>query len=311
MARRSGRDGWSREGRRRTERETFEPTAGSPAAAHLWPLDARLLGLLAEHEVLTTRQLQRLTDGRERTVQHRLGLLAGQGLAERSRPRVPRGSSPYLCWLTPLGAAVVGAVPMAWDRSTARVRAVAVLNELRQTLDDPTPGVEGKVVSWQRTPDGLRFNDRGRVRRLATDVRFTAHVADDGTGVAASGLVFLDTGALPGTRLGGPLVAFSRYLATRRTSESPGEPPWLLVVTRSAYRAGCWLTAADDIGDTGHGLAAGVASESAGRVAVTVETVPSPRLAQEAVWQQPHGRAPVRLAELLRGDARAYQQPPW
>ena len=271
-------------------------------------MDARLLGLLAEHEVLTTCQLQRLTGGCGRTVQHRLGLLVRRGLVERIRPRVERGTSPYLCWLTPLGAAAVGVAPMACDRSTARVKAVAVLNECWTGLRDGTPGTEVELVSWQRTRDGLTFADGGRERRLGVDAMFTAHVTRKGGQVAASGLVFLDTGRLPGTRLAGPLEAFTRYLVTRQASD--GEPPWLLVVTRSAHRAGCWLTAAGDSGAACHGLAAGVTSET-GRLAVAVETAPSARLVRAAAWQQPRGRAPVRLAELLRGAARADRVLPW
>ena len=273
-------------------------------------MDARLLGLLAEHEVLTTGQLQRLTGGCERTVQHRLGLLVRRGLVTRMRPAVARGTSPYLCWLTSPGATAISATPMACDRSTARVRAVAVLNECWLAIGDQTPGAEVELISWQRTRDGLTFADGGRDRRLGVDAMFTAHVAREGAAVAAAGLVLLDTGRLPGTRLAGPLVAFSRYLAARQTSEGLGEPPWLLVVTRSAYRAGCWLTAASDSGAACHRLAASVASEVAGRLAVAVETAPSTRLVWAAVWQQPRGRAPVRLAELLRGDARARREPP-
>lgn len=265
----------------------------------MYDLPTRLLGLLAEQEVLTTSQLQRLTGGCERTVQHRLGLLVRRGLVERVRPRVERRTSPYLCWLTPIGAVGVGAEPVTCDRSTARVRAVAVLNECWTGLRDGTPGAEVELVSWHRTPDGLMFADGGRARRLGVDARFTAHVARDGAAVAVFALVLLDTGSLPGTRLAGPLVAFNCYLATRRSHDGVGETPCLLVVTRSASRVGCWLTAA------------GVANEVAGRLAVGVETAPSTWLVRDAVWQQPSGRAPVRLAELLRGDARADLVSPW
>ncbi len=127
--------------------------SAGPPVGRLSPTDASVLGLLAEHEVLSTSQLVWLTGVCERTVQHRLGRLAGAGLVGRLRPPVVTGSSPYLCWCTPAGATAVGtetAVPA--DRSTPRVIAVAALNELWLGLRARAAGGGLNLVCWQRTP---------------------------------------------------------------------------------------------------------------------------------------------------------------
>lgn len=278
------------------------------------PAAERLLGLLVEREALSTGQLQRLTGSPQRTVQYRLAGLARRGLVGRMRPVVGRGTSPSLWWATPLGAravsgsgstAAVDADPgtAAADRGLARVSAVVAMNELRLGLHEADPTVGVRLRSWQRTPNGVALDG---VRRLATDARFTVETGAGGsTPVCVGGLVYLDSGLLPRTRLVGPLSAFARLAGSATRSGGgpvPGPLPWLLVLTRQPGRADAWLTAADEvIARPPSGLDPWAALAAAGRM--TVCAYPSAATSVlDLPWQRPGAGRPARLPDLLHLD---------
>lgn len=271
----------------------------------MWPADERLLGLLAEHEVLTTGQLARLTGMCERTVQHRLALLTRRGLTGRLRPTVLRGTSPYLCWATRFGGHAIGAEPASRDRSTARVSAVAVLNELWLALRDIDTGTPVRLVDWQRTLTGVPV---GGARRLAVDAQFTVDTRGDEDQAQTDGLVLLDTGQLPTAGLTGPLRSFAQLVASAAclTEEAA---PWLLIVTRSLGRVPAWLSAADML--SAHppaGLGAVAARLAADRVAVCVCSTPSGPPILDRPWHRRAGACPLTLPELLAGAGEGRQR---
>lgn len=276
------------------------------------PAAERLLGLLVEREALSTGQLQRLTDSPQRTAQHRLAGLAGRSLVGRVRPAVSRGTSPSLWWATPLGARTVsasgpsattdaGAGVAGPDRGLARVSAVVVMNELWLGLRHADPQLGVRLRSWQRTPNGLILDG---VRRLATDAQFTVETGAPGSApVRVGGLVYLDTGRLPRTRLAGPLSAFARLADNRlpyADEAVSGAPPWLLVLSRQPGRADAWLAAADQLRALPpSGLDRRALLVAATRMAVCAYP-PAATSVLDLSWQRPGSGRPVRLPDLLR-----------
>ena len=78
-------------------------------AARLTPRDRQLCRLLADHRVLTSRQLTDLAFSHLDTAEDRLRTLTTLGVLDRFRPRRDTGSAPYHYVLGPLGAAVLAA----------------------------------------------------------------------------------------------------------------------------------------------------------------------------------------------------------
>lgn len=281
----------------------------------LRPADTRLLGLLVAAEVLSTGQLRRMTGSPERTVQYRLAGLAGRGLVGRVRPLVDRGTSPILWWATPFGARAIGALddpPLAidldradgaagLDRRLPRVWLVAAMNELRLGLAAPAPTGGLELVCWERTPCGVRIDG---ARRLRVDARFSVHAGHS----VAGGLVWLDDGRVPRTRMAGPLGAFARLTAPRPSStqgprSTGGGVRWLLVLARSPGRVAGWLAAAEELrGEVSAGLDRDVAAGASGRVAVYLSRSPSADVLA-GPWYRPGADRPARLADVLRAQA--------
>lgn len=296
-----------------TYEQPDDPRAGGWERPRLRPPELRLLGLLVETEALSTGQVQRLTGSPERTVQHRLAGLAGRGLVGWVRPLVRRGTSPTLWWATPFGAQAIsghGPVsvpagddldldggPCGVDRGLARVWLVVAMNELRLGLRDLHSPGGLRLLSWQRTKGGLWVDG---ARRLATGARFTVRVGRSGI---AGGLVLLDTGRLPRTRLVGPLSVFARLTGTRpwpMVGPGTGGVPWLLVLTREPGRAVGWLAAAEQIRlDPPGRLDPRLARAAAARVAVCTSASPSSDVLV-GPWQRTGTGRPARLGDLLR-----------
>ena len=268
--------------------------------------DARLLTLLADHDALTTSQLQRLTGAPERTVQHRLNGLYRSGLICRARPAVTRGTSPYVCWLTGFGRAAAGQ-PIATgdgDRTEARTCAIAVLNECWLTLRDCRRADGIRLTDWRRTPDGLSYHDATRTRRLGVDAMFTATVERDGVTSAVSAVVRLDRRELPTTRMAAPLAAFARYLGDEqwRNNALP-TPPVLLVLTHSPWRAERWLTSARELViDTEHSTTQ-IVDSLKHRFAVAVQGMPSAAPASEPIWRRNLDDMRKRMVDVLADAA--------
>jgi hypothetical protein len=264
----------------------------------LRPSDEKLLGLLAEHEVLTTTQLVRLLSLPQRTVQHRLGCLFRSGLVNRLRPSALVGTSPYHCWLTGFGAAAVGAErPTGWLDDPLGVRATALLSELWLSVDrGGTAGLH--LQGWQRLRGGVEYEDArsGVLRFLPVEAELTVTVAHCGEAVTA--LVTARDGRLPAARLVALFGGFAAYL----TSAGPGTSrPWLLVVCRTSRAAAAALEATGELSGAPvvRHLGATAVEDALARVAVGVAEPRPSQLATGTVWAIPADRRPRRLADVL------------
>jgi Replication-relaxation len=78
-------------------------------AGRLTERDRHLCRLLAEHRVLTSRQLTELAFDHRDTAEDRLRTLTTLEVLDRFRPRRDTGSAPYHYVLGPAGAAVLAA----------------------------------------------------------------------------------------------------------------------------------------------------------------------------------------------------------
>ncbi|MFE3259478.1 replication-relaxation family protein [Nocardia sp. NPDC059229] len=89
-----------------SHRSGFSFSDALAAQRLLTPRDLRLVGLLAEHRVLTAHQIARLLFGCDDTAQRRLKLLATRGVLARFRCCIRPGSQEYRYTLGPLGAMI-------------------------------------------------------------------------------------------------------------------------------------------------------------------------------------------------------------
>ncbi|MGH9129356.1 MAG: replication-relaxation family protein [Acidimicrobiales bacterium] len=263
----------------------------------LSPTDRQLLGLLGEHQVLTTSQLVRLTDLPERTVQYRLGQLDRAGLVNRHRPQVPVGTAPYHCWLTTFGAAAIGAgPPEPWGEDLAGLRAIAALSELWLGARDLGPEAGLQLKSWRRLPSGVPWRDSrtGTVRALPVEAELRVTVG----GALVSALVLARVERVPSARL---VAVLGRFVSAVGALPATPSPPVLLVQVRTGHladvvRSACHEVAAAPVARHLDPAALEVAIR---RVAVgVVEPRPS-GLVAEAVWQPGAGGRAGRLVKVL------------
>jgi hypothetical protein len=242
--------------------------------------------------VLTTGQLVRLAGMRERTVQHRLGVLYRAGLVSRHRPRAAVGTSPYHVWLTAFGAEATGAgPPEPWNDDLGCVRTVAALSELWLGLCDHGPEVGLTLTGWRRLPDGLSYADplTGADRRLGADAELSARLG----GIDVRALLFARIDWIPRNRLGAVITRWTAHLDAAASATSPHLPIVAVVLTRTERRR---MTVLD--------AALGVAGAT-GRVAVAAAEPSAGALARDAVWRtaaDPHDR---HLADVLARVAEA------
>jgi hypothetical protein len=267
----------------------------------LRPVDGRLLDLLGEHEVLTTRQLVRLTGLPGRTVQHRLGRLDRAGLVNRLRPQVPVGTAPYHCWLTAFGAGAIGAAsPEPWRQDPAGLRAVAALSELWLGVRDRGPDAGLRLESWRRLPSGVPWRDprTGTVRELPVEAELQVTV--DGGLITA--LVLARVEQVPPARLVAILGRFAGYVDTLPAA---GPCPVLLVLARTERLASTVRSACAQV----PGAPAGRPLDSASLLTASSQVLvgviePRPaELVAGAVWHTPASYAEYRLAEVLTAIA--------
>lgn len=262
--------------------------------------DRRLLGLLSEHDVLTTGQLVRLAELPERTVQHRLGRLHRAGLVNRCRPEVPVGTAPYHAWLTGFGAAAIGAgPPEPWSEDPAGVQATAALSDLWLGVQDHGSEVGLHLVGWRRLRDGLTWCDPGSdtVRQLPVDAELRMALA----GEVATALVLARVEGLPSARLVAILARSAAYLATARTTMPL---PVLLVLARTKRVAAAVCETCGQVAETpaDRRVDREALNAASGRPAIGVVEPRPAWLVSEAVWRTPTARDEARrLAEVLGG----------
>ena len=275
---------------------------GSPGAVRSSPLrapDRRLLALLGEHELLTSGQLVRLTGMPERTVQHRLGVLYRAGLVNRHRPRAAIGTCPYHVWLTPFGAAAIGAeAPRPWSEDLAGLQSMAALSDLWLGLRNHGPGARLVVTDWRRLRAGVTYADRRteEERRVLADAELTARV---GTGAEIAALLVARVEHIPAPRLASVVGRWADYLAAAPASE----PRMALVLSRSTRQRAAILDAVRGAGDTPtiRNLDQPPPARAVRRVAVGLVGAHPAALATEAVWRSAADKADHRLVEILAG----------
>lgn len=285
------------------------PTApGSQSAGPLRalrPVDERLLTLLGAHEVLTSGQLVRLTGMPERTVQHRLGLLHRAGFLNRLRPERQVGTSPYHCWLTPFGAAAIGAEAADhWSDDPTGVQTTAALTELWLAVRERGEVAGLRLVRWRRLPGGLPFHDlrTGSPRALPAEAELV--VALPLAGVEVTILVVSRVERIPAARLAVVLARFAGYLAG---STHWGRSPIMAILACAPRVVDGVLAAVEQLGSAHAARHLAAASLVATERAVVVGTV-DPRpigLATEEVWRTAADRRSRRLVEILIEVAEA------
>lgn len=275
------------------------PPAAPPGTVRA--ADRRLLRLLGEHEVLTTGQLVRLTGMPARTVQHRLGVLYREGLVNRHRPQAAVGTCPYHVWLTPFGAAAIGAEPpRPWSEDLSGMQTMAALCDLGLGLRDHGPCVGLVVTGWHRLPAGVTYAIRrtGGERRVLADGELTARL---GAGMEIEALLLARVDHIPAARLASVVGRWADYLAAAPASALR----MALVLTRSTRQRAAILTAARGAGDTPSIRDADqlAIKTAVPRVAVGLVGSRGAAVATEAVWRVPTDDDDHRLVEVLTGAA--------
>ena len=263
--------------------------------------DRGLLALIGEHEVLTTSHLVRLTGMPERTIQHRLGVLYRAGLVNRHRPRAAIGTCPYHVWLTPFGAAAIGAEPSrSWSADLAGLQTMAALCDLWLDLRDHGPGAELVVIDWRRLRAGITYADRrtGKQRRLLADVELTARV---GANAQIAALLVARVDHIPAARLASVVGRWADYLAAAPASE----PRTALVLTRSTRRGAAIVDAVRDAGDTPtiRNLDQPASARAVSRVMVGLVGSQPAALVNEPAWHSASDNNDHRLVDVLTGAA--------
>jgi len=258
--------------------------------------DRRLLGLLGEHQVLTTGQLVRLTGLPERTVQHRLTRLDRARLLNRHRPQVPLGTAPFQCWLTTFGAADIGVGSAApWGEDPAGLRAIAALSELWLGVRDRGPEAGLHLEGWRRLPSGVPWRDpsTGTVRALPVEAELSVTVG----GELVTALVLARVERVSSARLVAVLGRFAGAVATLPATPSR---PVLLVLVRTGHLADVVCSACHEVAGApvARHLDLAALQASIRRVAVGVVEPRPAGLVTEAVWHRAGGHV-CRLAEVL------------
>lgn len=282
-------------------------------------LDDSLLHLLANHRVLTTRQLMAATGSPERTVDHRLMRLRQARLVERARPYRERGSAPFHWWLTAAGLRLVG-------RDTTTRTTVPSVHFLAHT--SAVAGVwlalaaadRIEVRAWRREeeaweewkrPSDSPWSVRRQRGKVSPDA--TAQLTLDVDGERAEGAVFVevDRGTEPLDRLRLKVIRYRHYAADRAWEDRHPHCPVLVVLTTSEARAGRFLALLNR-----SSAKKGPTSEdgySAGHDGPPVEPLlvgacglvdDASRAVVEPVWRAPDGRGRT-LADLLADAVRA------
>lgn len=297
--------GWTRASARPTcVQPPLDSIPGTPRATPsttLWAADRHLLGLLREHEVLTTNHLVRLTGMPERTVQHRLGVLYRTGLVNRHRPQATVGTCPYHVWLTPFGADAIGAeLPRPWSEDLSGLRTGAALSDLWLGLLDHGPAIGLVVTDWHRLRAGVTYVDQrtGEDRILSGDAELMARL---GAGVEIEVVLFARVDRVPAPRLASVVTRWADYLA----AASASVPRVVLVLTQRTRRRAAILDAVRGAGETPTVRHADplAMTTAVSRLAVGLVESCAAALADEAVWRIPADEDDHRLVEVLTGAA--------
>jgi hypothetical protein len=294
----------SRDGRSRPESRASVPPPPPSRPRLPWPADHRLLGLLAEHQVLTSGQLIALTRLPDRTVQHRLGRLYRAGLINRMRPPAPVGTSPYHCWLTSFGAAAIDAgPPEPWSDDPAGMLATAALGDLWLAVRDHGPEAGVHLQAWRRLEAGVDYEDpfTGARRVLPAEAELTVRLEGAG-GQHLAVLVVARATDAPVARLQAVLARFAAYLHARRDQ---GGHPVLALVVRTRRHAVKLLDIVDDLAGApaARRLAPMDAAAAGERIVVGVPEPSPAALATAPAWCSGADRSWRQLADIVDSAA--------
>ncbi|ABW09498.1 hypothetical protein Franean1_0030 [Parafrankia sp. EAN1pec] len=220
-------------------------SGGRVSDEHVWYLASRLtardrwlLAMLAEHQILTTRQIALLCFSGDRTARARLALLAELRAVDRVRPLRGDLATPYHYTLGPAGAQVLAAqAALPVSEFYRRDRGLSLIYS---RLLDHTVGANGLFVAFAHASRPRPAND-GLVlwwseKRAVTMWR--QWVRPDGFGAwyhqgrRLDFFVEFDTGTEPLTRVAGKIPGYAK-LAVSSGMVSP-VLIWLPTPTREA-----------------------------------------------------------------------------
>ena len=199
------------------------------AAARLTDRDRYLCRLLAEHDILTTRQLGQVAFTGERRTSQRLAQLSGLGVLESVRPRAVTAAIPLHWLLGPIGvhvaAAELGHTPQEVSRRREAARRLTLGQHLAHRVG--ANGVFTTLIAASHQPDAPACLERWwSARRCAAE--YGQHVRPDGHGIWASRthqtpfLLEYDNGTERLARLAAKLDGYANL------ADAAGRPEWIL-----------------------------------------------------------------------------------
>lgn len=199
------------------------------AATRLTDRDRYLCRLLADHDVLTTRQVCQAAFTGERRTSQRLAQLAGLGILESVRPRAVTAAVPQHWLLGPIGVHVAAAELGLTVQAAARRRETARQLILGQQLAHRvgTNGIFTALLAASRIPAPAGCLELWwPARRCAAE--YAPHIRPDGHGVwtgHCGRLPFLleyDAGTERLPRLAAKLDGYANL------ADAAGQPSWIL-----------------------------------------------------------------------------------
>lgn len=207
------------------------------AVGRLTPRDRQLCLLIAEHDVLTTRQVADVGFGSDITAQHRLTTLVAMDVFYRFRPHLPTGSAPYHYTMGPRGAQLVatekGVAPTSKVRLRRRTAELEVSPRLRHLVG--ANGFFTSLIAHTRSTPGATLRSWWSEQRCFES--FGSLVRPDGFGVyeedgsAAAFFLEYDRGTETHRRLAAKLDGYRNLSMVQ-----PNSNRWLLFYFESADR---------------------------------------------------------------------------
>jgi hypothetical protein len=209
------------------------------AATRLTDRDRYLCRLLADHDVLTTRQLCQVAFSGERRTSQRLAQLAGLGVLESVRPRSVTAAVPQHWLLGPIGvhvaAAELGVTVQVATRRRESARHLLLGQQLTHRVG--TNGIFTALLAASRTPTPAGWLEEWwPARRCAAE--YAPHIRPDGYGVWTTPsrrvpfLLEYDTGTERLLRLAAKLDGYANL------ADAAGHPDWILFTFPATGREG-------------------------------------------------------------------------
>jgi hypothetical protein len=224
----------------RARRQAREPT--------LTDLDLRILGLLADHRVLTQTQLAAISAGvPARTLRYRCNRLSKLGLLGRTRPYRERGSAPHHLWPTRRGEAMAcgGPPPRGGERREPNplfLAHAAGLSEFYVALEMSLPA-GFRLTGFAREADAREpfATEITREKRAIAPDAFIE--IEDAEGRELRAFVELDMGSMSHRRLKRKAAGYAEYAKAGAWRDRHRFCPALAFITTTEKRARSFLAA--------------------------------------------------------------------